>query len=150
MITLSSGNLLDSSAKWLVCPVNCVGVMGAGLAKAFAERLPDVLTFYNEWCDSGRAKPGSATCGLARHSEGRNVWVVCVATKNHWRSPSKLKWIKQAAASIALIAGLPNCTSIAVPMLGCGLGGLDWNKVRRILEDSCSNVDCDVMLYETP
>jgi O-acetyl-ADP-ribose deacetylase (regulator of RNase III) len=130
MIIRLHGDLLTSQAAVLVNPVNCVGVMGKGLARAFAGRFPSLVAPYRAACRHGLLRPGGVQF-VPLPQAGRCV--ANLATKDHWRDPSRYAWIQ--AGLEALIAGLRSrgAPSVALPPLGCGLGGLDWARVRPLI-----------------
>lgn len=136
MITTKHGSIFDSTAQVLVCPVNCVGVMGKGLALEFKRRWPEIYERYRDDCDRGGAKGG-------------DVWdydsKVLIATKQHWRNRSKAEWINRGLATLAYICCYRN--SIALPQLGCGCGGLDWADVWPLYEKHLGSLDCDVEVW---
>ncbi|MEU7911617.1 type II toxin-antitoxin system antitoxin DNA ADP-ribosyl glycohydrolase DarG [Microbispora bryophytorum] len=141
-MTLTSGDLLTSRAQTLVNTVNCVGIMGKGIALAFKRRYPDMFKDYVERCDRGEVKLGEPyVYGAHDHL------IVNFPTKQHWRAVSKLEDI---------IAGLEHLerhyrewgiTSIAVPPLGCGNGQLEWDVVGPTLYRHLSRLDIPVQLY---
>lgn len=119
----------------LVCPVNCVGTMGNGLALAFKLRFPtDLFHQYREICLSGKLGPGN--CWLYKDTE---VNVLCFATKDHWMYDSKLEWIKRGLT--ACIDNLPKhgIRDIAFPLLGCGKGGLSPDVVIETFKEVFDN-----------
>ncbi|HET9757791.1 MAG TPA: macro domain-containing protein [Candidatus Limnocylindrales bacterium] len=137
------GDLFLSSAQTLVNTVNCVGVMGKGVALGFRQRFPDMYREYAQMCERGEVK-------LGRPYLWRSVvapWVLNFPTKNHWRENSSLS---------AIVAGLEyleehykawGIESLAVPPLGSGLGGLDWRVVGPTLYQHLSRLDIPVELY---
>ena len=144
MIRFVRGNLLDSEAEALVNAVNCVGVMGKGIAKAFKERYPEVFREYVGKCRRGELRPGDVWA--IRGSPDK--WIVHAATKGDWRMPSVLLNIESCAKYIRLFVKAARVKSIAVPALGCGNGGLKWEKVRPVLEEALGDVRADVEIYE--
>jgi O-acetyl-ADP-ribose deacetylase (regulator of RNase III) len=126
-LTVVSGDLFASGAAALVNPVNTVGVMGKGLALEFKARWPAMFTEYAQQCRSGRLAPGTVhgwqapACG---------TWIVNVPTKRHWRDPSRLTDVTAGIAALARWIDEIRPPSVAVPALGCGLGGLPWETVR--------------------
>ncbi|UJW28830.1 macro domain-containing protein [Saccharothrix sp. AJ9571] len=151
MIIEKMGNLLDDDAEALVNTVNCVGVMGKGIALAFKHRWPAMYASYQEQCRRGLVRPGSVRPwrGEARGSRAGIPLIVNVATKDHWRDPSQIEWIDQALPQLVQLVHSERIDSIAIPPLGCGLGGLDWAQVQprihRALEPALAEVD--VRLY---
>lgn len=98
-----------------VIPVNCVGVTGAGLAKAWADKEPFYARMYRAQCSAGYLFPGDTIgCGS----------VTLAATKNHWRDPSKEEWVVRCIERLAAWARLNSEVNLNVPALGCGCGGL--------------------------
>lgn len=126
-------DLFQSKAQVWVNPVNCVGVMGAGVAKKFASKFPDVLNYYRHVCNVQKSmQPGFII--TMRHDAPPPSWVVCLATKDHWKNPSKLTWIADGLDNLASWCKEEQISSLAIPAIGCGLGGLDWSVVRPMIE----------------
>lgn len=147
MIRYIEGNILDDDAEALVNPVNCVGVMGAGLAKAFKERFPNTSAWYRKGCDEGKVKPGEVYIIPIRLGRNRQ-WVAHVPTKDHWRDPSRLEWVQGGLDGLADFVREMRLRSVAIPMLGCGLGGLAWSDVRPLIERAFAGLpDVDVRVY---
>ena len=138
-ITTKHGSIFDSRAQVLVCPVNCVGVMGKGLALEFKRRFPEDAHRYGELCRGNALKPGSVACW-----DGR---VAMFATKDHWRNPSKIEWIDTGLGIINELIEVLELPSIAIPQLGCGCGGLDWADVEPLYEKHLGGLDCDVEVW---
>jgi O-acetyl-ADP-ribose deacetylase (regulator of RNase III) len=131
MITETHGDLLKADADALVNPVNCRGVMGAGLAKQFRQAYPAVFEVYRRLCQARALMPGSMLVCPTGHERPR--WIVHFPTKDHWREPSDIADIEQGLDSLREEIADHGITSIAVPALGCGLGGLDWGDVRPLI-----------------
>jgi O-acetyl-ADP-ribose deacetylase (regulator of RNase III) len=148
MIRYVRGNLLDSNAEALVNAVNCVGVMGKGIALAFKERYPDMFREYARKCRREEMQPGSVWARRWGHGGPHRKWVACAATKNHWRDPSHLSDIELCAARLRAFVKAASIKSIAVPALGCGNGGLKWEEVRPLLENALGDLNADVEIYE--
>ena len=136
------GNLLADRADLLVNTVNCVGVMGAGLAKAFATAFPHIVPPYQAACRAGQIIPGTAL--LFPLGDGR-LWAA-LATKNHWGNPSQLDWVRSGLYDLAARARHAGVNSIAIGRPGCGLGGLRWDLVRPVLMAALA--DFRVTVYE--
>lgn len=145
IVEINKGNIFESDAKILVNPVNCVGVMGGGLAREFRIRFPDMYGSYWLYCRAGGLKPGGIHVYPRRSNDPT---IFNVATKDHWEDPSLLSYINAGADALARTCFLMNAESIAVPALGCGLGGLDWKDVKPILRDALDPIATKVYLYE--
>lgn len=143
MITYRRTSLLESPAQTLVNTVNCVGVMGKGLAKAFKAREPDMFTRYAEICTDGLLEPGKLWLW-----RGAKSWTLNFPTKRHWKHPSKIEWIEAGLHKFRTIYRDQGIREISFPRLGCGNGGLDWNEVRPLMEHYLSNVDIPVFIHD--
>ncbi|OGU22505.1 MAG: hypothetical protein A2580_08955 [Hydrogenophilales bacterium RIFOXYD1_FULL_62_11] len=138
VVFVPGGDIFQTQAQCLVNPVNCVGVMGAGLAKAFSTRYPAILPPYQRACRQGQFNPGGVQLlrldpesGL-RDRDG-SLLIANLATKLHWRDPSQLDWVERGLSVLAQRLLERPVRSVAVPMLGAGLGGLDWALVRPVV-----------------
>lgn len=128
MITFVNGNIFeDQSEAWVNC-VNCVGKMGAGLAKQFSIQYPQMITDYQDYCNNNLLSPG----GLHVWTTGDLIpkYIINFATKNHWNNPSQLEWIVAGLANLNQKIQELNIVSIALPGLGCNIGKLDWDDVK--------------------
>lgn len=143
MITLRVGNILESEAQTLVNTVNCVGVMGKGIALKFKERFPDMFEDYVERCKRGEVKLGQPYI-----YKGRLIpWIINFPTKDHWRSVSKIEDIIMGMQYLVEHYREWGITSLAVPPLGCGEGQLEWSIVGPILYKYLKNLDIPVEIY---
>jgi O-acetyl-ADP-ribose deacetylase (regulator of RNase III) len=146
VIQWKSGNIFDSKAEFIVTPVNCVGIMGAGLAKQVGTLHPFVRDRYIEVCSHGHIIPGQVGPSFgSTGKDGRFRHFLMAATKDHWRNPSKLEWI---IAIIEMLAMIGKRASVAVPALGCGRGGLDWAVVKPIIIKHLEPVSGTIEVYE--
>lgn len=112
-------------------PVNCVGVMGGGLARKFKDRMPKEYTeAYEGDCITGKLKPGAPTYWV--HPDGQ---IICnFPTKNHYQDPSRYEWIATGMVNLALdVRDNEKVKTIGLPALGCGLGNLNWDTVKHIV-----------------
>lgn len=127
MITRRSGDIFETACEALVIPTNCVGVMGAGLAKQAALRYPSVLQRYQHYHQRVGLSIDRLLCYPVE--DGRSL--ILLPTKQHWRDPSQLKWVDANLARLARGLERPSnqITSLALPLIGAGLGGLDRNDV---------------------
>jgi len=142
-ITFCDGDLFASGAAALVNPVNCVGVMGAGLAKQFKQRFPAMFADYQVQCAARFYQPGD--CRIWRRPE--QPLIVNIATKDHWREPSQIAWVDRGLRSLAAMLEPNGIRSIAVPPLGCGLGGLPWSEIRNLITEHLSGSETEVLVY---
>jgi O-acetyl-ADP-ribose deacetylase (regulator of RNase III) len=145
-IECRQGDLLTAEVDALVNAVNTVGVMGRGLALQFKNAFPEVFTDYARACDQGLVEVGRVHV-VRRSSPPR--FVINFPTKKHWRQPSKLEYIDSGLADLITQVRENEILSIAVPPLGCGLGGLDWDDVKpRIVRSFSELPGVRVLLYE--
>lgn len=145
-VRLVRGNLLDSRAVALVNPVNTHGVMGAGLAREFKRAYPGAFAAYKAACDAGQVRVGRVH--LWRFiDQGRTRMIVHLPTKKDWRRPSQLAWVAAGLFSLRAELDAAGVPSVAIPALGCGLGGLPWEPVRNAVLAAFVGSDVKVELY---
>ena len=133
---VENGDILRSAAHALVNTVNCVGVMGKGLALQFKAAFPAMFTAYAAACRRGELAPGRLhTFELP---DGR--WVVNLPTKRHWREPSRLEDVEAGLLALVEWVDARGVGSVAVPALGCTNGGLPWRAVRPRIEAAFSEL----------
>ena len=137
------GNIFDSNAQALVNPVNCRGVMGAGLAKQFANRYPRLLKEYKEDCAAGLVKLGEVK--LYWMDDGKIV--VNLPTKDHWQEKSDLDMVVKGLADLNAALYDFGIESVAIPPVGAGLGGLEWEVVNEAIINNISKDGLIVYLY---
>lgn len=127
----------------IVCPVNCAGVLGAGLARVFAGRFP-IQVPYKHACslrqeaqrDHKEIPPGALTIGRVLTITVNGFDIVCVPTKDHWRHNSKLEDVKAGIDALSREADRKGWKQIHIPALGCGLGKLEWGPVKTAIENA--------------
>lgn len=134
-----SGNIFEAEVDALINPVNTKGAMGAGLAKQFANRFPDILESYKKVCAEGRLKAGGAHVVRLDRTTGKrdpdgDLWIINLATKDHWRDQSRMEWVDYAMSKLGPALEHYGIRSIAIPKIGAGLGGLNWNEVSSVIE----------------
>ncbi len=141
--TVRRGDLLDSGAQTLVNTVNTVGVMGKGIALEFKRRFPDMFADYQLRCAKGQVRLGEPYLwrGLLE------PWIVNFPTKEHWRSASRIADIERGLAFLAGHLEEWGVTSLAVPPLGAGSGGLDWLTVGPTIYRHLDALAVPVLLY---
>ncbi|MDZ7621343.1 MAG: macro domain-containing protein [Candidatus Competibacteraceae bacterium] len=148
MIELTRGNLLEAETEALVNTVNCVGAMGKGIALQFKQAFPDNFKAYQAACRASEVVPGK----MFIHANGDLVnprYIINFPTKRHWRGPSRLEDIESGLAALVADVQRLGIHSIAMPPLGCGLGGLDWRIVRSMIEQAFAALpQVRVLLFE--
>ncbi|MEW5911010.1 MAG: macro domain-containing protein [Thermodesulfobacteriota bacterium] len=133
MIHLAKGNILKSNAEALVNTVNCVGVMGKGIALQFKKAFPDNYKAYEKACKGNKVKPGKMF--IFKTGEMYNPkYIINFPTKIHWKGKSKYEYIEAGLEDLKKQIIRRRIASIAIPPLGSGLGGLNWNRVRSMIE----------------
>jgi len=148
MIEIRRGDILQADAEALVNTVNCVGVMGRGIALQFRKAYPENFKEYKALCDRGEFSVGKV------HVHERGSWlnpafIINFPTKRHWRSNSRTEDIKKGMQSLIQTVRQLGISSIAIPPLGCGLGGLQWEEVRPLIEEAFQDLpDVQVLLFE--
>ena len=143
MITFETGDILSSSAQCLVNTVNCEGFMGKGIAYQFKERFPENNKYYVSACKSGNFSIGQ----ILFFFENDKI-IANFPTKDKWREKSQYSYIEDGLNNLLIGVKSKNITSIAIPPLGCGNGGLDWNVVRKMITDKFQDSSANVIIYE--
>lgn len=147
MITSENGNLLHADAEALVNTVNTVGVMGKGIALQFKKAYPAMFTAYERACKNGDVQLGHMHVWETGAREGPQ-FVINFPTKGHWRAPSRLADIVAGLGDLVEVVQKYQITSIAIPPLGCGNGGLDWADVEPLIVGAFDDLaDVTVKLY---
>jgi O-acetyl-ADP-ribose deacetylase (regulator of RNase III) len=148
MVELTQGNILKAETEALVNTVNCVGFMGKGIALQFKKAYPDNFEDYRKACAAGEVQPGRMHIFELR-SMLNPKFVINFPTKRDWRANSRYEDIEAGLEALVADVRRLGITSIAVPPLGCGLGGLDWNRVRPMIEAAFAPLpSVRVLLYE--
>jgi len=148
MIELLQGDILAADAEALVNTVNCVGIMGRGIALQFRKAFPENYKAYKALCDRKQLKPGTVFVYDLRRLEIPR-YVINFPTKRHWKGKSRLEYIESGLKALVQEIQGRHIRSVAVPPLGCGLGGLDWDEVRPRIEQAFRKIpDVRVLLYE--
>ncbi|MCK9220892.1 MAG: macro domain-containing protein [Bacteroidales bacterium] len=148
MIRYKTGNLFDSEAEALVNTVNTDGVMGKGIALQFKNLFPNNFKIYAKACYNNELKIGKLLITEEESLLAGKKIIINFPTKTSWRKPSEYNYIESGAAELIRQIKEKGIKSIAIPPLGSGNGGLDWNKVKNILEKYLAQVDCDIYIYQ--
>jgi len=143
MILYVKGNLFESPAQTLVNTVNTVGVMGKGVALEFKKLFPEMYTEYRDLCEKGQFEIGKLW--LYKNPQ---KWVLNFPTKEHWRAPSRIEYIKAGLYKFTQIYSDLGIHSIAFPPLGCGNGQLDFEtQVQPLMERYLKSLPIDIFIY---
>lgn len=144
MVTFVRGDIFQSPAQVLTNAVNCVGIMGKGIALEFKNRFPKMVMDYKAKCDNREVAIGKPYLW-----EDDTSQILNFPTKKHWRDPSRMQDIEEGLKHFATSYERMGIQSIAMPALGCGLGGLDWADVKVLIIKYLGDIpDLDVYVYE--
>ncbi len=143
----TEGDLFNCGADVLTIPVNCVGVPGKGLAKEFARRYPEAADIYKDMCKPTEGwRPGTVQIVGPEDDRAAVNYIILFPTKDHWKHPSRLEWIERGLENMVDLfdpageLGRFEVNVLAVPALGCGLGGLAWKNVEPLILYSMSKL----------
>ena len=145
MIEFTTGNLFDSDAQALVNTVNCEGFMGKGIAYQFKKRYPKMFEDYQEACADGRVAVG--TVHMFREN---GKMIINFPTKDRWRAKSKMEYVSKGLDALSKLIIDEGISSVAMPPLGVGNGGLVWSEVKKLIIEKLSPIENDVriVVYE--
>ncbi|PXX61548.1 O-acetyl-ADP-ribose deacetylase (regulator of RNase III) [Nocardia tenerifensis] len=147
VFTQATGDLLRADTEALVNTVNTVGVMGKGLALQFRRAYPEMFGAYRKACHRGEVQVGKMHIWETELAEGPR-YIINFPTKTQWRARSRLEDIESGLTDLVAVIGALDITSIAVPPLGCGYGGLEWSEVQPLIDSALRPVaDLDVRVY---
>lgn len=148
MITFKTGDIFKEDAEAIVNTVNCVGVMGRGIALQFKKRFPENFKVYAAACKHKEVVPGK----MFVYDTGSWIdlrYIINFPSKRHWRGASRMEDIESGLQDLVKVIEERSIKSIALPPLGCGLGGLDWNQVRNRIEHALSKfTDVEIIVFE--
>lgn len=143
---IKQGDIFKSSCGVIANPINCVGVMGGGLALAFKKKFPEHFETYKKMCQNGEIKVGELYVidGDEKHK------ILLFPTKIHWRNPSLMEYVVDGLKYLAENYEKMDIKSIAIPAIGCGLGGLNWEDVKEQITSVLSELDnkIEIEIYE--
>ena len=143
----TDGNIVDESADALVNTVNCVGVMGKGVAAEFKKRFPGNFEKYAAACSENKVKPGKMF--IFKTGQMFPSYIVNFPTKQHWRGGSRMEYVEDGLKDLITKIKRRPIRSIAIPPLGCGFGGLKWSEVRPLIERSFEDMDgLEITIFE--
>jgi O-acetyl-ADP-ribose deacetylase (regulator of RNase III) len=148
MIRYTKGNLLEAPSQALINTVNTMGVMGKGIALQFKEAFPENFKQYAQACKTKLLQPGQLLIVKENTLHGERI-IVNFPTKTEWFQKSKYEYIESGLQALVLELQKGEIKSIAIPPLGCGNGGLQWDKVKQMIEKHLSSLkDTDILIYE--
>lgn len=148
MIQRERGNLLAAETEALVNTVNCVGIMGKGVALQFKQAFYDNFIQYERACKTGQVKPGHMFI-VSTDSLVNPKYIINFPTKYHWKEKSKIEYVKTGLEALIENVKKLKIASIALPPLGCGNGGLEWSVVAPLIEEAFATVpEVQVLLFE--
>ncbi len=146
-VTIIEGDIFISNAQALVNPVNTAGAMGKGLAAKFKKNYPENYEAYRAACKLGEVGMGKMFI-TEFHKDNEIHYIINFPTKKHWRSKSSMVDIETGLQGLVAEVRSRSIHSIAIPALGCGLGGLDWDEVSVKIQKAFSELpEVDVVLY---
>ncbi len=148
MIIETQGNLLEAKTEAIVNPVNCVGMMGKGLALQFRKKFSeDYFKNYKRACQNGELQIGKVHV-YDLNNEMNPKFIIDFPTKDHWRGKSRIEYIETGLQSLVEAIEKRKIKSIALPALGCGLGGLNYSEVRTLIEKTFVHISTtEVFLF---
>lgn len=139
------GNIFNTKCQTVVNTVNCVGVMGKGIAQVYKLRHPLMFDEYKEHCKNKLIKPGV----LWLFNKQKNApWILNFPTKIHWKYPSKIEWIESGLKKFVETYETKEIKSIAFPLLGTHNGGLDTQEVKSLMDKYLSKCSIDIEIYD--
>jgi O-acetyl-ADP-ribose deacetylase (regulator of RNase III) len=148
MITYKTGNLLAENTEAIVNTVNCVGVMGRGIALQFKKQFPDNFKAYESACKREEVVPGKMFI-FETGTLTNPKFLINFPTKRHWRGASRMEDIEAGLQDLVMVIKERGIKSVALPPLGCGLGGLNWSEVRVRIENNLKElIDVEVIVFE--
>ncbi len=150
MIKETTGNLFEAKTEALVNAVNCVGIMGKGIALQFKQKFPtDYFNTYKLDCQNGELAIGKVQVYKLKNAQTNPRFIINFPTKNHWREKSRIEDIESGLQSLVEAVERYGIKSIAMPALGCGLGGLDYAKVKPLIEKAFLDLaNLDILLFK--
>lgn len=144
MIEFVRGDLFEQPAQIRVNTVNCVGVMGAGVALAFKQRYPEMYRDYARACRHGDIRPGEIHVWRPLGED----WIINFPTKRDWREPSRIEDIEAGLDALKRYLEPLGAVTVALPALGCGHGGLDWEQVSQLIKSKLNGLEAHFYVFE--
>jgi O-acetyl-ADP-ribose deacetylase (regulator of RNase III)/uncharacterized protein YwgA len=148
MIQYITGNILDSTAQALVNTVNTMGVMGKGIALQFKKAYLNNYKAYEKACKNNEIQVGKMFVTLDSNTTSGERTIINFPTKTSWKKPSEYKYIEDGLENLVEVINTNKIKSIAIPPLGAGNGGLNWEKVKIIIKQKLEHLNVDIYVYE--
>lgn len=148
MMEFTAGDILQDDAQAVVNTVNCVGIMGRGIALQFKNQFPDNFKQYAAACKRSEVRPGAMFVHETGNLTGPR-YIINFPTKRHWKGASRIEDIETGLDDLVRFVLDKGITSLALPPLGCGLGGLDWSRVKPVITEKLAALsDVRIKVYE--
>jgi putative DNA methylase len=144
MLRFTTGDMFETPADIRVNTVNCVGVMGAGVALAFKNRFREMFNSYKRECDAGRLRPGELHVWKTLTGE----WIINFPTKRHWRDKSRYEDIEAGLVALRRYLAQVGNLRVTLPALGCGHGGLDWIRVSEMIRQHLDGLEANIVVFD--
>ena len=150
MIEFTKGNMFLVGADFLVNTVNCNGVMGKGVALKFRHRYPEMFKEYRNYCKNNGMFPGDAVVHHHVTEDNKHIYICNVATKKDWWKNSTYRYVARCLDNLydKLSTHVYKNVIVALPALGCGKGGLDWNLVKDMIQERLSELPQQIYVFE--
>ncbi len=148
MLEFVKGDFFDFDADIRINTVNCVGVMGAGVALAFKKKYPEMFKEYARECKEKEIAPGKPTVWKEGDMFSKGIEIINFPTKNHWRNPSEYEYIEDGLIWLSNYLKNKEGLTITLPALGCGHGGLDWGEVKRLILKYLKKTSNNILVFE--
>lgn len=148
MIEFVKGDFFDFDADIRINTVNCVGVMGAGVALVFKQKYPDMFKQYAKECKQGLIRPGIPSVWQNDDMFNKKIEIINFPTKDHWRKPSEYDYVENGLKWLSEYLKQKSHSTVTLPALGCGHGGLEWEKVKQLIEIYLADSQHKILVFE--
>ncbi|MDC4458925.1 macro domain-containing protein [Acinetobacter baumannii] len=148
MLKYVKGDFFDYDADIRINTVNCVGVMGAGVALLFKNKYPEMFKQYKKDCDNKIISPGNPTVWQEGDMLEKKTYIINFPTKIDWRNKSEYSYVEDGLKWLSVYLSKHKNNVVTLPALGCGHGGLDWNIVKILIEQYLSDSENEILVFE--
>lgn len=148
MLEFVKGDFFDFDADIRINTVNCVGVMGAGVALAFKNKYPEMFKAYVKQCKAKEITPGNPNVWKEGDMFSKGIEIINFPTKNHWQNPSEYEYIESGLIWLSDYLKNRDGLTITLPALGCGHGGLDWERVKKLILNHLEKSSNRILVFE--